>query len=96
MGSSTAPRGAYPMPSAITPVTPLVTAGGASETDEQRLRALRAGVVPRPDPDARDRMATMLYHITGWDLFGAGERAYVSRLWAEDWDSPEDSAYDRP
>lgn len=22
-------------------------------------------------------------------------RAYVSRLWAEDWDSPEDSAYDR-
>lgn len=22
------------------------------------------------------------------------ERAYVSRLWAEDWDSPEDSIYD--
>lgn len=23
------------------------------------------------------------------------EREYVSRLWAEDWDSPEDAAYDR-
>jgi hypothetical protein len=24
------------------------------------------------------------------------ERAYVSRLWAEDWNSPEDSVYDEP
>lgn len=24
----------------------------------------------------------------------AAEREYVSRLWAQDWDSPEDSTYD--
>ena len=24
------------------------------------------------------------------------ERAYVSPLWAEDWDSPEDAIYDEP
>lgn len=24
----------------------------------------------------------------------SSERAYVSRLWSEDWDSPEDSVYD--
>lgn len=96
MASSTAPHGGYLATSAVTPVTPLVTTGGATEADEQRVRALRAGVPPRPDPDARDRIATMLYRITGWEMFGAGERAYVSRLWAQDWDSPEDSAYDQP
>lgn len=46
------------------------------------------------DPCARLRLAEILYRITGWEVFGADERAYVSRLWAEDWDSPEDSAYD--
>lgn len=55
-------------------------------------------------PSARDasgeatpafRIAELLDRITGWELFGGGdERAYVSTLWAEDWDSPEDSAGD--
>jgi hypothetical protein len=26
--------------------------------------------------------------------FGEGERVYVSKLWAEDWDSAEDAVYD--
>jgi hypothetical protein len=94
VASSTAPRGADPVRSAVTPVTPLVSGGG--EADERRLDALRAGVPPRPDPEARERIAAMLYHITGWEMFGADERAYVSRMWAQDWDSPEDSVYDRP
>ena len=29
-----------------------------------------------------------------WRGEEADERAYVSRLWAQDWDSPEDSAWD--
>jgi hypothetical protein len=77
-------------------VTPRLTPDRADVADDQRLRELRAGVPPRPDPDARDRIATMLYRITGWEMFSGGERAYVSRLWAQDWDSPEDSAYDQP
>jgi len=49
-----------------------------------------------PDPTARRRMASLLQSATGWDIFPELEpdRAYVSRLWAEDWDSPEDSAHD--
>lgn len=31
--------------------------------------------------------------ISEW-VRDADERAYVSRLWAQDWDSPEDSAWD--
>jgi hypothetical protein len=96
MASSTAPHGAYLAGPTATPVTPLITPANAAEADEQRLRALQVGVPLRPDPDARDRIATMLYQITGWEMFGASERPYISRLWAQDWDSPEDSAYDVP
>jgi hypothetical protein len=96
MTASTAPRGGYLTPPAVTPVVPRLTPDRAGEADEQRVSALRAGVPVRPDPDARDRIATVLYHITGWEMFGASERAYVSRLWAQDWDSPEDCAYDQP
>ena len=53
----------------------------------------------KPDPHARARMAAILYEITRWDVFAdaddeVDERAYVSRLWAEDWDSTEDAIYD--
>lgn len=96
MAPSTVPPGAYLTRSAVTPVTPLVTPAGVPEADEQRIRALSAGAPPRPDPEARDRLASMLYQITGWELFGTNERDYLSRLWAQDWDSPEDSAYDQP
>lgn len=47
------------------------------------------------DLDARRRWARLLYAIGGWDIFSAeGERGYVSKLWSEDWDSPEDTVYD--
>jgi hypothetical protein len=58
---------------------------------ERWLRSTGGG---RPLPDARQRMAAQLYAATGWDIFSeaSAERPYVSRLWAEDWDSPEDVA----
>jgi hypothetical protein len=96
LASSTAPQGAYLATPSGTAVTPLITPASAANADERRLRALEVGVAPRPDPDARDRLATMLFQITGWEMFGADERAYISRLWARDWDSSEDSAYDEP
>ena len=45
---------------------------------------------------AVDRMAERLHELTGWEIFPEipTDREYVSRLWAEDWDSPEDSAGD--
>jgi hypothetical protein len=48
-----------------------------------------------PDPGARLRMAAALHGVTGWDIFPelSDDRAYVSRLWAEDWDSPEDEGW---
>lgn len=61
---------------------------------EERAVALEQQKPVTPDPDARARMAAVLYRLTGWETFGGDERAYVSRLWAEDWDSPEDSIYD--
>ena len=63
---------------------------------EERAQALKKQRPVRPDPDARSRMAAILYQITGWETFGGDERAYVSRLWAEDWDNPEDAIYDEP
>lgn len=46
-------------------------------------------------PDAVVRMAEMLHDLTGWDFPEIPtDREYVSRLWAEDWDSAEDSTYD--
>ena len=47
------------------------------------------------DPMARLRMATLLHEATGWDIFPElDERAQVSRLWAQDWDSLEDVRHD--
>lgn len=47
------------------------------------------------DPSARLRWAELIHDVTGWDFPEIpGDREYVSRLWAEDWDSPEDSVYD--
>jgi hypothetical protein len=62
----------------------------------QHARAILAGEAVRPDPDARVRMASMLHDATGWDIFPElpTDREYVSKLWAEDWDSPEDAIYD--
>lgn len=60
------------------------------------LHRFMEGQAPRPDPEARTRMASLLESVTGWHIFpeAAADRAYVSRLWAEDWDSPEDAVYD--
>jgi len=86
--------GYAPEPQA-TPVGSPISAQDAHEADEAHVRALRADQPPRPDPGARARMAGLLYEITGWETFSSNsDRAYVSRLWSEDWDSPEDAAYD--
>jgi hypothetical protein len=77
-------------------VAPAVTHLHPEDIPEERVEALREVQVSRPDPGAHDRIAAVLYRITGWELFGDDERAYVSRLWAEDWDSPEDTVYDEP
>jgi len=42
----------------------------------------------------RTREAAAIRRVLGHDDDEAAMRAYVSRLWAEDWDSPEDSVYD--
>ncbi|MGH3965073.1 MAG: hypothetical protein ACRDRY_17745 [Pseudonocardiaceae bacterium] len=52
-----------------------------------------------PAPDARAKLAALLHKVTRWPMFlehGDEEaaRTYVSRLWAEDWDSGGDSVYD--
>lgn len=62
----------------------------------EHAQSVVAGEVDHPDPNARVRIASMLYSVTGWDIFPelATDRDYVSRLWAEDWDSPEDAIYD--
>jgi hypothetical protein len=63
---------------------------------DEHARSIEDGEAVQPDPDARIRMANMLHSVTGWDIFPelATDRDYVSRLWAEDWDSPEDAIYD--
>lgn len=68
----------------------------ASEDEDfvQRVQRLMQLTPPKGDPMARNRIAAALYRATGWEVFAEDERAYVSRLWAEDWDSPEDAAYD--
>ena len=64
----------------------------------QRMQMLMSATVPTMgDPTARARMAAAMHELTGWAVFAeddADQRAYVSRLWAEDWDSAEDAAYD--
>jgi hypothetical protein len=42
----------------------------------------------------RIREAAAVKRVLGHDDDEAAMRAYVSRLWAEDWNSPEDSVYD--
>lgn len=42
----------------------------------------------------RRREAAAIRRVLGYDDDEAAMRAYVSRLWAEDWNSPEDSVYD--
>jgi hypothetical protein len=62
----------------------------------EHARSIATGEALKPDPDARVRMASKLHAATRWDIFPelASDREYVSRLWAEDWDSPEDAIYD--
>lgn len=69
--------------------------GIAAAKLEELAEQIKLGT-PRtsPDPAARGRMAAVLYSLTGWAVFEEDERAYVSRLWAEDWDCDEDAAYD--
>lgn len=43
----------------------------------------------------RGREAAAIERVLGHDDDEAAMRAYVSRLWADDWNSPEDSVYDQ-
>ena len=93
--ASTVDHVSYLPESVVTPVARAVSLDDVQQADERHVQALSTGEPLHPDPDARFRLATVIYRITGWEIFtGDDERAYVSRLWAEDWDSPEDSAYD--
>ncbi|MGH3189051.1 MAG: hypothetical protein ACRDPY_26135 [Streptosporangiaceae bacterium] len=53
----------------MTRVTLHVTADDVREADEDRVRALFIGEALHPDPQARVRLAEVLYEITGWDTF---------------------------
>ena len=93
MTTSTIDHADYLTAASVAPAIPDLTPADVPEADVQRISH---GEQPQGDPDARQRLASALYRITGWEIFGGDERAYVSRLWADDWDSREDSAYDEP
>jgi hypothetical protein len=90
----TAPGG---VPVVLEATTARAGTGPVDAVLSQRMQRLTEGVSPMGDPSARSRIAAALHRLTGWDVFAddaEAERAYVSRLWAEDWDSPEDAVYD--
>jgi hypothetical protein len=69
----------------------------------ERWRALRGQYTPREfDPEAAKDLVNVAREFSDLrrrattTLLGdeADERAYVSRLWTEDWDCDEDSVYD--
>lgn len=72
------------------------TSETAIGADADHVDRITVGESPKPDQSAHRRMAELLHHATGWDIFpeSSYDRSYVSRLWAEDWNSPEDSVYD--
>jgi hypothetical protein len=73
----------------------LADAGEGDEQLDEHAQSITTGEAPEPDPDARIRWALVLNHLTGWDFPELPtDRAYISRLWAEDWESPEDAIYD--
>jgi hypothetical protein len=84
------------------PVVLDATTGHARSTPDnaqliERMQRLMTAATPTGDAAARSRIAAALHQVTGWDVFAEdaeADRAYVSRLWAEDWDSPEDAIYD--
>jgi hypothetical protein len=101
MSMSTAP--AEPWYKVVTHDWPVIVPANGDTTQETELGddaahadRITMGEAPRPDHTARRRMAQLLQDMTGWDIFPEADqdRKYVSRLWAEDWDSPEDSQYD--
>lgn len=92
MTASTLDHADFQSSASVVPPSPDL--GSADIPESAELRIVSGTDVTPPDPGARERLAQMLYRITGWEVFGGDERAYVSRLWAEDWDSPEDSVYD--
>jgi hypothetical protein len=89
------PAGGIPI--AIETTTPQAPAQPADAALNQHMQRLTVKVPVAGDPTARFRLAAILHRLGGWDVFAddaEAERAYVSRLWAEDWDSPEDAVYD--
>src|SRR5689334_21510487 len=75
MTASTVEHADYQSSASIAAVTPQLIPADATEADEEHMRALRAGEPFHPDPDARARLAGVLYRITGWETFGYAELA---------------------
>lgn len=68
---------------------------GRRRTCALTMRAGILGAVERPGwQPVVQRSALSGSLVPRGDPVEAEVRAYVSHLWSEDWDSPEDSAYD--
>jgi hypothetical protein len=67
---------------------------GSSLADRWQYPDIVAQLVDELAATGRDREAAAIRRVLGHDDDEAAMRAYVSRLWAEDWMSPEDSIYD--
>lgn len=52
-----------------TPIRRSLTVRDLPDADEAHIRALSADGLLRPDPDARARIADLVYQITGWETF---------------------------
>lgn len=65
-----------------------------SFADRWQYTDIIAELVDELSATGRTREAAAVKRVLGHDDDEAAMRAYVSRLWAEDWDSPEDSVYD--
>jgi len=75
MTASTVDHVDYVPEAMITPVTGAITSAEVQEVDKQHVLALSMDEPLRPDPNARAKIAALLYLITGWETFGYAELA---------------------
>jgi hypothetical protein len=67
---------------------------GTSLTERWQYTDTISELVDELQNTGRQQEAAAVKRVLGHDDDEAAMRAYVSRLWAEDWDSPEDAIYD--
>jgi hypothetical protein len=75
MTISTVENADYLPDPAMTPLAPYVGQDDLPAPDEEHIHALSVGEPFHPDPQARARIAAVLYQITGWEVFGYAELA---------------------